>query len=69
MSSLIYIYVLRHLKVVTEVVEQRDSGRLLQRERHQDLNAFTLVLVLILGIDRMIPVFDLSERDGRDVAS
>ena len=33
----------------------------------KDLNALEPVLVCILGIDRVIPFFDLSERDGRDV--
>ena len=33
----------------------------------KDLNALGPVLVCILRIDRVIPVFYLSERDGRDV--
>ena len=62
-------YVLRRLlKVATEVAEQTDSGRLLQREGAQELKALAPVLVLILGTDRVIPLFDLSERDGREVA-
>ena len=55
----------RLLKVVTEVAEWTDSGRLFQREGAQELTALAPVLVLILGTDRVIPQFDLSERDGR----
>ena len=46
-----------------------DRGRPFPREKVQDLNALVSALVLILGTDRMISFFDLSERDGRDVAS
>ena len=50
-------YVLRRLlKVATEVAEWTDSGRLFQREGVQELKAPALVLVLILGMDRVIPV-------------
>ena len=48
--------------------ERTDSGRLFQREGAQELKALAPVLVLILGTDRVIPLFDLSERDGREVA-
>ena len=58
----------RLLKVATEVAEQTDSGRLFQREGSQELKALAPVLVLILGTDRVIPLFDLSECDGREVA-
>ena len=58
----------RLLKVATEVAERTDSGRLFQREGAQELKALAPVLVLILGMDRVIPLFDLSERDGRAVA-
>ena len=62
-------YVLRRLlKVATEVAERKDSGRLFQREGAHGLKALAPVLVLILGTDRVIPLFDLSERDGRGVA-
>ena len=37
-----------------------DGGRLLQREGAQELKALVPVMVLILGTDRVIPVFDLS---------
>ena len=57
-------YVLRRLlKVATEVAERTDSGRLFQREGTHELEALAPVLVLILGMDRVIPLFDLSERD------
>ena len=59
----------RLLKVATEVAERTDSGRLLRREGTQVLNALTSALVLILGTDRVIPLFDFSGRDGRDVES
>ena len=58
----------RLLKVATEVAERTDSGSLFQREGAQELKAFAPVLVLFLGTDRMIPLFDLSERDVREVA-
>ena len=51
-----------------EVAKRTDSGRLFQREGAQELNALAPVLVLILGTDRVIPLFDLSEHDGRQVA-
>ena len=62
-------YVLRRLlKVATEVAERADSGRLFQREGAHELKALAPVLVLILGMDRVIPLFDLSERDAREMA-
>ena len=62
-------YVLRRLlKVATEVAERTDSGRLFQKEGAHELMALSSVLVLILGMDRVIPLFDLSERDGREMA-
>ena len=41
----------------------------IKREGVQDLNAFAPALVLILGANRVIPLFDLIESDGRDVVS
>ena len=38
------------------------------KEKGTRLNALAPVLVLILGTDGVIPLFDLSERDGREVA-
>ena len=62
-------YVLRRLlKVATEVAERTDSERLFQREGAHELKALAPVLVFILGMDRVIPLFDLNERDGREVA-
>ena len=58
----------RLLKVATEVAERTDSGRLFQREGAHELKALAPVLVLILGTNRVIPLCDLSERDGREVA-
>ena len=50
------------------MAERTDSGRLFQREGAHELKALAPVLVLILGMDRVIPLFDLSERDGREMA-
>ena len=50
------------------MAERTDSGRLFQREGAHELKALASVLVLILGINRGIPLFYLSERDGREVA-
>ena len=54
--------------MATEVAERTDSERLFQREGAQYLKALDPVLVSILGMDRVIPLFDLSERDGREMA-
>ena len=43
------------------MAERTDSGRLFQREEVRELKALAPVLVLILGMDRVIPLFDLSE--------
>ena len=59
----------RLLKVAAEVAEQTDSGRLFQREGTQEIKALAPVLVLIQGTDRVIPLFDLSKCDGREVVS
>ena len=50
------------------MAEWTNSGRLFQREGAQELTAIAPLLVLILGTDRVIPLFDLSERNGREVA-
>ena len=50
------------------MAEQKDNGRLFQREGAHELKAHAPVLVLILGAERVIPLFDLSEHDGREVA-
>ena len=63
-------YVLRHfLKAETGVDERTDSGKLFQREGAQELNDLFPALVLTIGTDKVIPLFDLSERDGSGVAS
>ena len=49
------------------MAERTDSGRLLQREGAHELKALAPVLDLILEMDRVIPLFDLSERDGREM--
>ena len=54
--------------MAAEVAERTDSERLFQREGAHDLKALAPVLVLIPGTDRVIPLFDLSERDGREMA-
>ena len=50
------------------MADRTGSGRLFQREAANELKALAPVLVLILGMDRVIPLFDLSERDGREMA-
>ena len=63
-------YILRHfLKVETEVDERTDSGKLFQIEWAQELNYLFPALVLTLGTDKVIPLFDLSERAGSGIAS
>ena len=57
------------LKVATEPVEQTDSGRLFQRDEVQEWKALAPVLVLTLGTDKLLSLFDLSEREGIDAAS
>ena len=57
------------LKVATEMAEWIDSGRLFQRDSAQEWKALAPVLVLTLGIDRLIPLLDLSEQYGSDGAS
>ena len=54
--------------MATEEAERTDSGSLFQREGAHELKAHAPVLVLILGMDRVIPLFDLNERDGREMA-
>ena len=53
----------------TEVDERTESGKLFQREGAQELNDLFPALVLTLGTDKVIPLLDLSERDGSGVAS
>ena len=58
----------RLVRVATEVAERTDSEKLFQREGARELKALAPVLVLILGMDRVITLFHLSERDGREMA-
>ena len=52
------------------MAEWTDSERLFQRNRAQERKkALRHVLVLTLGTDRLIPLIDLSERDGSNAAS
>ena len=57
------------MKVETEVDEWTDSDKLFQREGAQELHDLFPKLVLTVGTDKVIPLFDLSERDGSGVAS
>ena len=57
------------LKVATELAERTDSGSLFQRDGAQEWKALALVLVLTLGTDKLLLLFDFSEREGIDAAS
>ena len=57
------------LKVATEMAEWTDSGRLFQRDRVQEWKALAPVMVLTVGTDRLLSLFDLTEREGSDAAS
>ena len=53
------------------MAELTDSGSLFQRDGAQECSTVvTVVPVLVLsqGTDRLMPLFDLSERDGSDMA-
>ena len=45
------------------------NGRLFQRDGAQKWKALAPVLVLTLGTDKLLSLFDLSEREGIDAAS
>ena len=55
--------------MATEVDERTDSGKQFQREGAQELNDHFPALIMTLGTDKVIPLCDLSERDGSAVAS
>ena len=57
------------LKVANKLVERTDSGRLFQRDGAREWKALAPVLVLTLGTDKLLSLFDLSEREGIDEAS
>ena len=51
------------------MAEQTDCGRLFQRDGAQEWKVLAPVLVLTLGTDKLLSLFDLSEQEGIDVAS
>ena len=57
------------VKVATEMAERTDSGGLFLRDGAQEWKALAPVLVLTLGTDKLLSLFDLNEREGSDVAS
>ena len=57
------------LKVVTGMANLADSERLFQRDGAPEWKALAPVLVLTLGIDKLLSLIDLSEREGIDAAS
>ena len=57
------------LETFPEADGRTDSGKLFQQEGAQELNDLFPALVLTLGTDKVIPLFDLSECDGSGVAS
>ena len=54
------------LKVATEMAGRTDSRKLFQRD---EWKALAPVLVLILGTDKLLSLFDLSEQEGISEAS
>ena len=67
--------ILLHIKVLTKynillcAILITDSRRLFQRDGAQEWKALAPVLVLILETDKLLSLFDLSEREGIDAAS
>ena len=57
------------LKVATEMAERTDSGILFQRDRAQEWKALAPVLVLTLGTDKLLSLFDHTEQGGSDATS
>ena len=51
------------------MAEWTDIGRLFQRDGAQEWRALAPVLVLTLGTDKPLSLFDLSEWEGSYVAS
>ena len=51
------------------MVEWTYSGRFAPKRRGTGGEGLAPVLVLILGTDKLLPLCDLSEREGIDVAS
>ena len=56
------------LKIATEMAERTDSG-LFQTDGALEWKALAPVLVLTLGTNKLLSLFDLSEREGVDEAS
>ena len=57
------------LKVATELAERTDSEGFFQRDGAQEWKTLAPVLVLTLGTDKLISLFDLREWEGIDAAS
>ena len=55
--------------VTAELAERTGSGRLFQRDGAQEWKALAPVLVLTVGTDKLLSMFDISEREGSDAAS
>ena len=51
------------------MAERTDKGRLFQRDGAQEWKALAPVMVLTVGTDRLLSMFDLSEWNGSDAAS
>ena len=49
------------------MAERTDSRRLFQREWAHEPKALAPVMVLIQGMDRVIPLSDISGRDGGEM--
>ena len=56
----------RLLKDAVEGADRTKAGRLFHRVGPQERKALAPVLVLPLGTGKLIPLFELSERDGTD---
>ena len=56
-------------KVATKMAERTDSGRLFHRDGVQEWKALAPVLVLTLGTDKLLSLFDPSEREEIDAAT
>ena len=54
------------LKDAVEGADQTERGSLFHRVGPQERKALAPVLVLTLGTEKLIPLFDLSEWDGTD---
>ena len=51
------------------MAEHTDSGGLFQRDGAQEWEALAPALVLTLETDKLVSLFDLSEREGIDATS